>query len=336
MPRPKLNLRCRSLLVTALAAAFLPSAGLAKPYLPPAGKIFQGVAGQPISAYQNAVRKHPAVYQEFVAWGQYLPAITHDASAAHARLMIHITTAFGSREAITPGGIAAGDGDNWLIGLNHAISSSGLVTYVRLMAEMDAYWNPYGAFNADGSHRDANHSTAAYRRAWKRVTLIMRGGSLSTIDATLKRLGMPPLHTSSDLPTPKVAMVWCPQVAGAPDIAGNQPSDFWPGSRWVDWVATDFYSNAPNFSGLDSLYGAYSSKPFAFGEYALWGADDPGWVDQLFSWVRGHRRTQMLIYNQGIDPNGPFRLSRYPNASGALRQQLASSRFPAFAPELKP
>ncbi len=335
MPRNS-EVRRRSLLVTALAALILPAAAYASPYLPPNGKVFQGVAGQPISSYQNAVGKHPAVYQEFIAWGQYLPAITHDATAARARLMIHITTAFGSSEAITPGGIAVGKGDGWLIGLNRAIYDSGLVTYVRLMAEMDAYWNPYGAFNSDGSRRDSSHSTAAYRRAWKRVTLIMRGGKLASIDATLKRLRMPPLRTNQDLPTPKVAMVWCPQVAGAPDVAGNQPRDYWPGGRWVDWVATDFYANAPNFAGLDGLYGAYPSKPFAFGEYALWGSDDPGWINQLFSWVRSHGRTRMLIYNQGVNPSGPFRLSRYPNATAALRNNIKSSKFPAFAPELKP
>jgi hypothetical protein len=325
--------------VTLLAAWLLVGApagsASARGFLPPAKKIFAGVAGKPVSSYTNAVGKHPAVYQEFVAWGQYLPGITRDASSARARLMIHITTAFGSGEAITPGGIASGAGDVWLIGLGKALHESGLVTYVRLMAEMDAYWNPYSAFNSDGSQRDANHSTTAFRRAWKRVTLIMRGGKLSAIDATLRRLGTPPLRTGQDLPRPKVAMLWVPQVAGAPDVPGNQPRDYWPGGRWVDWVGTDFYSNAPNFSGLDALFGAYPGKPFVFGEYALWGSDDPGWVDQLFGWIRSHRRTRMLIYNQGRGLAGPFRLSRYPRAAHELRQKLASPTFPAYAPEFK-
>jgi len=326
MLRRALNLPRRPLLVTSLTAAFLPVGG----------HVFQGVAGKPTAAYQQAVAKHPAVYEDFIAWGQYLPAIGGDAVAARARLMIHITTAYGSREAITPGGIASGQGDSWLVGLNRRLYDSGLVTYVRLMGEMDAYWNPYGAFNSSGSHRDSAHSTAAFRRAWKRVTLIMRGGSLAGIDAQLARLGMPPLRASGDLPQPKVAMVWCPQVAGAPDVRGNQPRDYWPGGRWVDWVATDFYANAPNFAGLDSFYGAFGGKPFAFGEYALWGSDDPAWVDRLFSWVGSHRRTQMLIYNQGIRAGGPFRLSHYPRAAAELRRKLASSRFPAYAPEWGP
>jgi hypothetical protein len=326
-------------LVTACCALFLQAlCGIAQAqaFLPPAGKIFQGQAGQPVSAYVTATGKHPAVYQEFIPWGQWLPGITQDALTVHARMMIHISTLYGTREAITPGAIARGEGDAWLLGLQRAIAASGNVTYIRLMGEMDTYWNPYGAFNADGSRRDADHSTAAFRNAWKRVTLIMRGGSIAHIDAVLARLGMPRLHTDRDLPTPQVAMVWCPQVAGAPDVAGNQPSDYWPGRAWVDWVATDFYSKFPNFTGLTSFYNAFPGMPFAFGEYAIWGADNPGWVQQLFAWVKAHPRTQMMIYNDGVRSDGPLRLWRYPAGALALRHALAGSRFPAFAPELLP
>ncbi len=308
----------------------------AQPFLPPSGKVFAGVAGQPLSSYVAAVGKHPPVYQEFVAWGQYLPGITADASRARARLMIHITTAYGAGEAITPGGIAQGRGDAWLIGLAQAIFDSGNVTYIRLMAEMDGSWNPYSAYNSDGSPRDRAHSTSAFRQAWKRVTLIMRGGSLRHIDAVLHRLGMPPLHARGDLPQPSVAMLWVPQVAGSPAVAGNQPRDYWPGSAWVDWVGTDFYGKYPNFSGLTAFYDAFGAQPFMFGEWALWGSDDPGFVDALFGWIGAHPRTRMLIYNQGVRTGGPFRLSWYPRAAKELGRLLASSRFPAFAPELAP
>ena len=51
MLRRALNLPRRSLLVTSLTAAFLPVGG----------QVFQGVAGKPTAAYQQAVAKHPAV-----------------------------------------------------------------------------------------------------------------------------------------------------------------------------------------------------------------------------------------------------------------------------------
>jgi hypothetical protein len=314
--------------------AFRCSSAHGHAFLPPEGRLFAGVAGQPVSSYVRAVGKHPAVYEEFIPWGQWLPGLTRDAGAADARLMIHITTRYGAREAITPGAIAGGAGDRWLIGLNRAIDDGGLVTYVRPMAEMDAYWNAYCAFNADGTRRDPAHSTSAYKRAWARIALIMRGGPVARIDRQLRELHMPPLPVSHDLPTPRVAMAWVPQSAGAPDVAGNQPRDYWPGRRWVDWVGTDFYGKYPNFSGLGALYDAYPRLPFVFGEYALWDSDDPGWIERLFAWIGTHRRTRMMIYNQGLNPGGPFRLSRYPRAALALRRHLASPTFPAYAPEL--
>ena len=185
----------RWLVVTGCAVAFLLAgapAALASPFLPPAGKIFQGVAGQPAGSYEQATGKHPAIYQEFLAWGQWVPGITAVASNAQARLMIMISTRSGTQEMITPAQIAAGDGDAWLISLQNSVASSGLITYVRLMAEMDGYWNAYSAFNANGTWRGPDHSTTAYKQAWRRVTLIFRGGSLAAIDAKLHRLSMPP------------------------------------------------------------------------------------------------------------------------------------------------
>ena len=81
-----MKVRLRPSFVTPILAVILligiPSSALAQAYLPPPHAIFQGVAGQPISNYQQATGKHPAVYQVFSAWGQWLPAIFDDAQAA--------------------------------------------------------------------------------------------------------------------------------------------------------------------------------------------------------------------------------------------------------------
>ena len=340
-PTSWLKLPRRRALVTSLLGAFLlllgsvgASSAAAQAYLPPAGQIFQGEAGTPLSAYERATRRHPAVLQVFSAWHQYLPAMFAQAARVHARLMIQITTDDGPRERITPGQIAAGGGDAWLIALGQEIAASEHPVYIRLMAEMDGYWNPYSAYNADGSPRNPQHSAASYKLAFKRVTLILRGGSVAHINAVLSQLRLPPLNTTATvLPAGQVAMLWVPQLAGSPDIPGNQPLDYYPGRPWVDWVGTDFYSEFPNFAGLSSLYRSFSGLPFVFGEYALSGADQAGFVNRLFSWVGSHPRTRMLIYNQGQNPTGPFRLSRYPLAGRALKKALSGRRFPGFAPD---
>jgi hypothetical protein len=95
----------------------------------------------------------------------------------------------------------------------------------------------------------------------------------------------------------------------------------------VDWVGTDFYSRFPNFHWLDDFYRDFAGKPFVFGEWALWGADDPAFVSRLFGWIGSHPRVRMVLYNQGKLTDGPFRLKRYPRSAAALRKALSHRRF---------
>ena len=88
----------------------------------------------------------------------------------------------------------------------------------------------------------------AFRAAWRRATLILRGGPRAVIDAKLRALHLPPLQGGDgDLPRPKLAMMWVPQTEGSPAIKANSARDYWPGGRYVDWVGTDFYSRFPAF-----------------------------------------------------------------------------------------
>ena len=301
-------------------AALAPAAGAAS-YAPAAGHVFNGVAGgYSVSDYVAHTGANPAVVQSFVAYKGSTNWAFDLADRAHSRVMLHIgTTSPSGAERVTPAGIARGATDRWLAELNRTIAQRGEPVYIRLMAEMNCHWNIYSAY---GARRDSAHSTRAFRAAWRRTTVILRGGP--DVDAQLRALHQPPLQAGGDLPVAPVAMQWVPQVAGAPDVAANRPVAYWPGARYVDWVGTDFYSKFPNFSGLDSFYASVRrfDKPFVFGEWAVWGADDPGFVTRLFSWTRSHPLVRMLVYNQGKRSDGPFRLGHYPHAAQALRRLL--------------
>jgi hypothetical protein len=312
-----------------VALALAPGAALANPFLPPGGQLFAGVGGgKTDDSYTRLSGAQPAVFQVFIAWGQQNRYFLHRADDARARLMIHLSTAWGSDrpQLITPAQIAAGRGDDYLLWLGQQLADHGQPAYVRLMAEMNGH-TPYSAFDsASGRRRGAGNCTAAFRRAWRRVTLILRGGPLAQVDAALSALHLPPVrHASGDLPQAPVAMLWVPQVAGAPDTTANSPRAYWPGAAYVDWVGTDFYSRFPNWSGLERFYRTrtWANKPFVFGEWALWGSDSPAFIRQLFGWVRSHGRVRMLVYNQGERAGGPFRLERYPAAARALRSELS-------------
>jgi hypothetical protein len=327
-------------LAGALAAgAPSPAAGAA--YTPQPGRIFLGVTGglgrSDYTGWVSAAGHHAPVWQLFLTWDQdrgenpyqYLRTRLALARTLDTRLGISLTTARGDgSERITPAGIASGAGDPYLLGLNRELGAAGQSVYVRPYAEMNQANNVYSAYGHRG-RRGPAHSTAAFRRAWKRTFLVLRGGDVATMNRRLARLGMPAVRTShASLPATQTAFVWCPQVAGDPNVAGNSPQAYWPGAAWVDWVGTDFYSGFPNWSGLERFYRAFDRHPFAFGEFGIYrSADAPGFVSRVLSWARSHRRVRMLLWMQGNEPGSAFRLQHNPRSAAVLRAALDSPVF---------
>ena len=336
---------CRRIVAGLLIGAGLlsvPSAG-AKPYLAPKGKVMVGVAGgRTADGYERAAGKRPAVFQFFVAWGDRFRYAYKRADDAGAGLMVHLSTYNGpdTVERITPRAIALGRSDEYLYSLGQDFKEYRQPVYLRLFSEMNNAANPYSAYDASGRHRGEAHSHYWFRQAWRRIDIVIKGGRVRRIDARLRALGLPklhdlqrpgPFHLVKRLARPRVALQWVPMTAGSPNIHGNRPSAYWPGSRYVDWVGTDFYSRYPNFAGLQRFYSSrlYAGKPFVFGEWAMWGRDDPSFMRRFFSWVGAHPRVKMLSYNQGNEPTAVFRLYRYPRASKVMRRMLRSPRYTA-------
>ena len=74
--------------------------------------------------------------------------------------MLSLSTApGGGPERISPRQIAKGKGDHYLVRLNQSIAESKQVVYIRLFPEMNGSWNPYCAYNADGTTKGKSHST---------------------------------------------------------------------------------------------------------------------------------------------------------------------------------
>jgi hypothetical protein len=307
-------------------------------FLPPLGEVLTGETGVSPSSFQREVGKHVAVFGYFGPWGAEIGSLLAYVHSLHARLLLHLSTDIGygagAGEEISPAAIARGESDRYLVRLCEELAESQAPVYLALLPEMNQANNAYSAFNANGSSRGPSNSTAVFRQAWRRAVLILRGGSVSLINRRLHALRLPPLASSSaSLPTPKVSFMWAPQTAGTPDTPANSPAAYYPGSAYVDIVGTDFYSAFPNFAGLETLYAAYPSKPFGFNEWAMWRSGDPGFVQQLFAFVRSHKRIGLMVYNEGLTSDGPFRLERFPAATSELRRQLRSSRFLGYPPE---
>jgi hypothetical protein len=344
----------------ALAAAAPAAAGAGKAYAPKNGHAYHGVSdtgdAEDLFAFSDQVGAHQAVLQDFLHWRLPLTTgVLYRWGVTDTRGVLSLSTApGGGAEVITPQQIAEGRDDRYILRLARTIAETGQTVYIRLMAEMNGHWNPYAAYNADGSARHNGHSTRWYKRAWRRFTLIVRGGSRRRINERLVRMRLPRILRASsqndpvyegrpegivapvpeELPRPRVAMMWVPQSFGSPNIAGNQPADYWPGGRYVDWVGIDIYAKfAGAFDEGKEFFSRYGRWPFVIGEYGPWDNDQSGaFTGRLFRWAEAHDRVKMLIYYRNVDPTNEFNLQFYPGAERVIRRHLNKRRWVEYAP----
>ena len=350
MPSPKPILAaaaivCGVLLLFALATSSSASAfSLLKP---PGKKVYFGVSDTGDMAdfghFSEAVNKHPAVIESFRTWGSDFPDSIRRWQTARARPMLHITTADNNdgHELISLPGIAAGQGDRYLVRLNKLFYEKGMRAYIRPLGEPNRCLNVYAAYDCSGASRGPEHSTRAYKRAFRRIYVILHGGGKRrAVNRRLHEAGLPPLTINVQaLPAAPVAIVWSPLPAGSPTTPQNRPKHFYPGSRWVDWVGTDFYAGYPEWKALTGLYRRFSGKPFAVTEWGVESGDDPAFVSKLFAWVDSHRRCRMMVYYQDFGDTSSYRIQNYSASLNVLRARLHSGLFPAYArgaPHLPP
>jgi hypothetical protein len=330
-------------------------------FVPPHHRIFHGVTdtarARDFRVFNRRVGAHSALLQSFGKWGgKHLVAGLHRWRKTQTRGVLSLSTAPGGKpELITPRQIARGHGDHYIRRLGRTIAKSGQVVYIRLFPEMNGYWNPYCAFNSDGSSRGRSHSTRAFRDAWRRIVLIVRGGRRNEINRRLVKLGMPRIyradsdrdpiysrrHLGRALPKARVAFMWVPQTIASPAIRDNGRGRYWPGGRYVDWIGADIYSKFATpgvWSALRRFYRNWRNPhrhhwPFVIGEYSPWDNDYRGaFTRRLFNWARDHRRVRALIYYRSVTPNNAFDINHWPRARSVIRDKLNHRRFAKFAP----
>jgi hypothetical protein len=263
------------------------------------------------------------------AQGRALPRIV--AAMGPVPMLALNTGSYGSAETATPRGIALGQNDAFLFQLNAVIAAwPGDRFYVRPFPEMNAHWEATCAFNANGTRRDAAHSTLWNRKALARIAVIARGGTAADVNAQLARLGLPGIAHDLPVTTPKLRMVWNPQGFGAPDVPGNAAQAYYPGDAYVDVVGDDLYDlrgHGAAWSAAEKLYRAHPTKPFAFPEWGLWGFDDPQFVRRMAVWVRHHLRVEFISYFSGR-PGSLWDLASKPASRAAYRSGITSLQAP--------
>jgi hypothetical protein len=228
------------------------------------------------------------------------------------------------KSVLTPLQIARGAGDSYLIALNAAIARAGRdLFYVRPLGEMTGWWNPWCAYTRSGRAKGAAYSTAAFRKAFARMYLLLHGGSAAELNQRLARLGLP--GVKSDLavnPFPALRVIWGAQAHGDPQVPGNAPARYYPGDAFVDVVGDDPYDlGSVDWPAIERFYKAHPRKGFAFPEWGMQGLDDPGFVARMASFVKTHRRVELLSFYNGR-AGSVYDLASKPRARAAYRRLI--------------
>ncbi len=336
------NKRARRAVALALAlAALCATPATAQTLVPPKPDVYLGVSDRgsatEFNEFAALTGKHPALLETFHPWGNSLNEAYERWRETATRPILHISTADDQTlaEIITPEQIALGYGDDYLLQLNTFFATRGLPAYIRPLGEPNRCLNAWSAVYCDGTQRGGEHTSGWYKQAFRRIVAIVRGGqTLEGINATLAEIGLPPLNRTKglppeSLPAAPVSIIWSPLPGGSPRVKGNFPGNYWPGSRWVDWVGTDFYSQYPVWKDLDRFYlgKQWKGKPVSVTEWAVSGADEPRFVKQLVSWVVKRPRVRMFVYYQGFGKGNAYDLGLYPRTTNTLRKKIRRSNF---------
>jgi beta-mannanase len=113
-----------------------------------------------------------------------------------------------------------------------------------------------------------------------------------------------------------VLWVWCPNSDSVPNVDWNQPSAYYPGDEYVDWVAVDGYNwgTSPSWGQwrsfkdiLSPVYASYAAmgKPFMVAETGSTesGGDKGAWFNALQSDIKTFPAVKALVYFDTYDAN---------------------------------
>jgi hypothetical protein len=329
--------RILGLVLVALAAAFLfsllPSESQSAPLRARQGRqIMLGVIDPNPAVFDRLTRHKHSLRLVFNAVGQEW--LQREAAAGRTAVVTISPRGFSSAA------IAKGSADAKLVEQAKNANNFGQDVWIRPMPEMNGHWSPWCAVTASGRSRGAAYSGRVFARAFKRIAIIMRGGSAAELNLELRRAGLPAIKASllasggdgepGITASGNVKLLWNPQGEGSPNVGRNSPRAYWPGTGFVDYLGDDLYEirGRASWTTMGALYKAYR-KPFVVAEWAPWGYDSPSFVKKMFAWVRSHPRTIGLIYfNKGWSRGGnTFSLKTKPRSLAAYRRAAGLAIF---------
>jgi beta-mannanase len=214
----------------------------------------------------------PAVITQFSDWHYDFPPCGHIAATGSVPLVVWEPWYAGQMESIDLRDIMSGDWDPYIAKWGKQAGDYGKPVMVRWGHEMNGNWYPWsGPRNGD----DPELYIAAYRKVHD---LVVKSGGRNVI------------------------WVWSPNCNSVPDTPENAAERYYPGDRYVDWIAIDGYNwgasrETSRWQTFDEIFGQslgdaarYApKKPVMIGEIASTsrGGDKVAWIDDFLESFKG-------------------------------------------------
>lgn len=272
------------------------------------GVTSSGPPGPSLRAFARLVHARPRIVMWYQPWSQPLYYRAQIKAAAALRAIPMITwdpTLDGAGIPLSE--IASGAYDGYIKKAAVGARKLRRRIYIRFAHEMNLPSSPFGP-------GEEGNTATTFVHAWRRVVNIFRREGAGDAE-----------------------FVWSPNV----DCGGSCPfSQFYPGNKWVGWVALDGYNYAavdgdPWMSFTQIFQRSYRSlvhlttKPVMIGETASApdGGDKARWIRGLGSALGSRfRRVRALIWFQRVKETD-WRVDSSPSSLAAFRTLVASSLF---------
>jgi hypothetical protein len=208
---------------------------------------------------------------------------------------------------VPPASVASGACDRYIRNYAKSLKAQPLRVIMKFAHEMNvashAWW--------PGNHRQ---SAGDFINMWRRVRQLFREEGANNVE-----------------------FLWGPNFDSYPDTPGNQPTDYYPGNDYVDWVgvnAYNYYSQAPGgawaWRSFESFVGGRLNdfacrypKPQMVHEFGtIEGQNKAAWIQEAYRVVQNYPFVKAIVYYNDRDfgnPNADFRITSSTAKDGGVR-----------------
>jgi beta-mannanase len=223
-----------------------------------------------LSRVPTVYGRAPAVITQFSDWHFDFPPCAQIAAIGSMPLVVWEPWYAGQMDSISLSDITSGAWDTYITKWGKQAADYGKPVMVRWGHEMNGNWYPWSG------PRNGN-DPALYITAYRRVhDLVRKAGARNVI------------------------WVWSPNCNSVPDTPENAAERYYPGDRYVDWIAIDGYNwgtsrETTRWQSFDEIFGQALAdaaryapkKPVMIGEIASTslGGDKVAWVSAFLGSV---------------------------------------------------